>query len=1001
MLFAKIARTIIRRHRLVFVVWIAAFLISIPAFLQVQNVIVYTETAFNPKDSESSRAQEIVAREFSIDEGSSAIVVIASSDVRGNNTRDFTLALNKTLHQDPSLTNISNITSIYDIYYQLIYGFTSVVHFQLYQLKNATDTAAFLEYGIPDVYVSEWSNFVRTGPQNLNGADIAQYNRQANATSWVLISSQTPQAYLPIAASYHQLFFSSWNATFDPSGVYDKTDLLSLNSPLFRAQNVTKGFPGLPVQPPYYNITYPYYQSLPLDNTTRRLFLSAAVYFNLYPVCATCNNWNDPATIKSFVVGTLAQVLNPTPAQLSLMGQIYDFGPSTSPVSYAAMGNQFLGTNNILTYPLHPSRAVYTQFISASNDTMLVILDFRSGGPDPRNSVQQIRADVTAVLSSIGQEVTVYVTGAPAFNYDIETETVKDVERIDPVTVLLIMVIIGLFFRSFSAPLVPVSAIGLSVGLSFALVYVIGALVTSIHFLVLTLLPVAMFGAGSDYCIFIISRYAEERRAGHSKLEAVEHAATWAGESIATSGATVVIAFGSLAVASFGMLRSIGIAVMLGISIALLVSLTLVPATLAFFGDRVFWPRGLKAQTKSTGGDSYYRRAAKLTARHSKLILLLALVVSVPAASAVISSATSHDFIAQIPDSLESKAGYNVMSTGFGPGSVTPTYTLVETPAMLVADNWINITALGAISYAENSTLAISGVSKVYGLTHPAGEPIPYFSFNQLNIAEQQQMIRSMKPFLGQSGKSAMVWAVLANEPFSDEAIKTVEKIRGNISNLRSDPLLSSSTLLVGGATASVADLAAAGARDYVNLTLIVLVGVFLVLMMALGSVFTPLRLIFTILLSVSWAMATVLLVSENIMGSQVIWMMPIMLLVIMVGLGLDYDIFLVTRIREYVAGGSKDEEAIESAVEHTGGVITASGLVTAGAFGTMMLSRIPMLQQLGLAIATVVLLDATLIRIYLVPSIMRHMKRLNWWAPGPLRRVPAIPEPKIAPKIQ
>jgi hypothetical protein len=119
-----------------------------------------------------------------------------------------------------------------------------------------------------------------------------------------------------------------------------------------------------------------------------------------------------------------------------------------------------------------------------------------------------------------------------------------------------------------------------------------------------------------------------------------------------------------------------------------------------------------------------------------------------------------------------------------------------------------------------------------------------------------------------------------------------------------------------------------------------------------------------------------------------------------MVGLGLDYDIFLVTRIREYVAGGAKDEEAIETAVERTGGIITVTGLVTAGAYGTMMLSQIPMLQQLGLAIFIVVLLDATLTRIYLVPSIMMMMKRLNWWAPGRLRRVPIRPEEKLIPPI-
>src|SRR5207237_8118619 len=114
---------------------------------------------------------------------------------------------------------------------------------------------------------------------------------------------------------------------------------------------------------------------------------------------------------------------------------------------------------------------------------------------------------------------------------------------------------------------------------------------------------------------------------------------TWAGESIATSGATVVIAFGTLAFASFGLLRSVGIAVMLGISTALLVALTLVPAALSLFGDRIFWPRGLGLwSTRKLGGASYYARAAHFTAKHSKLVLLLALAISLPAASIVLSS---------------------------------------------------------------------------------------------------------------------------------------------------------------------------------------------------------------------------------------------------------------------------------------------------------------------------------------------------------------------------
>ena len=1004
MLFTRLARAIIKHNRAVFVIWIVALAISVPAILQVQNVIVYSETAYNPKSSESSIAQSIVSKEFSISQGNSVVVVITSTDVRGNDVRDFTLNLNKTLHNDRTITNLSNVTSIYDIYYQLILGYNSLVHLQLYQEKNLTSLANSLEFGIPSTYASQWTTLVNSGPFNITQAQVYTYNQKANQSTWLLVSSQTPLAYQPVALAYLNLFYQSWNKTFTAPS-YTQTQLTTVAPPLARAQNVTKGSPLLTTQPSYYNITTPFYQSSITDPPTRALFAGAASFFNLYNFCPnTCPNnyWNDPAAIQIFVVNTFAKNVNATPTQTTIIGQIYMLGQSATISDFTTLAGTLLRNYNINSYPVQPSRDVYTQFVSGTNDTMLVILDFKNAGLDPKNSIASIRTDVQHANTFSNTNLLVYVTGAPAFNYDIETESIRDVERIDPITVLLIIVIVGIFFASLAAPLIPVSAIGISVGIAFGLVYVIGSVFTSVHFLILTLLPVAMFGAGSDYCIFLVSRYAEERRMGRGKKDAVERAVTWAGESIATSGATVVIAFGSLAIAGFGMLRSIGIAVMMGISIALLVALTLVPAILSIFGDKMFWPGGLGLwKKKRAKTSSYYSRAARFTAKHSKLILLVALAVSLPATSTVLSSQTSHDLIAQVPNSLESRAGYNSMVQGFGPGTITPTYTIVQTPILLASDNWINITALRSLSYAENSTLSIPGVSKVYGLTHPSGDPIPYASFNQLNTAQQQAMIRSMKPFLGSDGKSAMVWANLSNEPYTDQAISTLMKIRENINLLRAnDNLLSSSTMLVGGETASVADLASSSAADYLNMTVLVLVGVFIVLMIALGSIFTPLRLIFTILLSISWAMAAVIYIFHTYVGMELIWILPIMLLVIMLGLGLDYDIFLVTRIREYVVGGSREDEAIETAVERTGGIITATGLVTAGAFGTMMISQIPMLQQLGLAFFIVVLLDATLTRVYLVPSIMRHMKRLNWWAPGRIRRVPVTPEEKLIPPI-
>src|SRR5712691_4942630 len=298
-LFTKLARIIIRHNKAVFVIWLVALVLSIPAILQVQSVIVYNETAFNPKNSESSKAQNIVSNEFSIDQGNSVIVVISATDVRGNDARDFTLALNRTLHNDGKLSNINNITSIYDIYSQLLLGYTSVVHLQLYQTKNATTLASNIEFGIPSTYVSQWISLVNSGSGTIDQTQLAAYNSQAYNSSWPIVSAQPPAANHTIAFNYLTLFYKSWNQTFTATTY---TPLQLFVGAFARAQNVTKGSPLLATQPSYYNITLPFVQSLPLDAQTGSLFVSAARFFDIYSAgsgigCSNNNCWNDQNAI--------------------------------------------------------------------------------------------------------------------------------------------------------------------------------------------------------------------------------------------------------------------------------------------------------------------------------------------------------------------------------------------------------------------------------------------------------------------------------------------------------------------------------------------------------------------------------------------------------------------------------------------------------------------------------------------------------------------------------
>ncbi|NLF34319.1 MAG: MMPL family transporter, partial [Thermoplasmatales archaeon] len=161
---------------------------------------------------------------------------------------------------------------------------------------------------------------------------------------------------------------------------------------------------------------------------------------------------------------------------------------------------------------------------------------------------------------------------------------------------------------------------------------------------------------------------------------------------------------------------------------------------------------------------------------------------------------------------------------------------------------------------------------------------------------------------------------------------------------------------------------------------------IFLLLFFVMGSYLTPLRAVLTILTSVVWTLGMTYVVFGMWLGMEITWIMPIILFVICLGLGMDYDILLTTRIRENVMKGMSNDDAIEHAVERSGAVITICGLIMSGAFGTMMLSTSPMLMEFGFALSFAILVDALFMRTYVVPAVMHLLGRYNWSGPARLR---------------
>jgi RND superfamily putative drug exporter len=712
----------------------------------------------------------------------------------------------------------------------------------------------------------------------------------------------------------------------------------------------------------------------------------------------------DYAAPENQLALTIGLVSNQSGLDAGLLSDIYWLGPAPTLQDAYLFANGLVFDENSSVREL-PSLPFFllSSFVNvipdprdgAANNTMLMVVSLAVGGSSDEagNDVRVIREIVQSNIDVVGEGYSVYVTGDPAVNIDIMDTVKEDTSLIEPVTVILILLLVGSYFRSVISPGVPLMTIGIAYLITLAMIFIVGTYVLEMHYSVLTLVLTVMLGAGTDYCIFMMSRYREERVLGRSKEEAVRTTLMWAGESITTSGMTVMIGFGVLMIGQYSLVRSMGMALVIAVGAALLFALTMLPSLIMLAGDRVFWPNRVKKDVerhrrREERGGGYFRKSAQFSLKHARGIVIAAALVSIPAAYLVLSLESSYDFMGGLPN-VESTEGLGSLQEGFGAGKILPTYVVVQFDEVVFANGTL---VQGAASDLEEYCAlveSIDNVQSVSGPTRPFGTPVTDEFLYGLPELERAEYEAAISGAIGTDNRTALLTVVFVEPPFSRESIHTIDQIR-ELDGDGSTQLFSrySAEVYVGGSTAGMADVSRSVADDFSVMRIVAVVGIYLVLMFVLGSLLIPLRLILTVLLNVAWTISATMIVFEFVREVPVLWMMPLILFVVAMGLGMDYDIFLTTRIREEVSKGKTDEEAILTAVERTGGIITACGMVMAGAFGSMMLSGTALLQEFGFALAFAILLDTLLIRIYIVPAVMLLLKKWNWYAPGRLQRV-------------
>lgn len=612
--------------------------------------------------------------------------------------------------------------------------------------------------------------------------------------------------------------------------------------------------------------------------------------------------------------------------------------------------------------------------VSENGKITMITLSYGEKGSASDEQLSELREIINGAAE--GTSIQHWITGSDPLGSDLEESTMSDLRIIEPVTIVLVLVLIGLFFRSLLGAVMPPLSVGIALGISFSLVYLL-SFVMQIHYSVQTLMLTGMMGAGCDYCIFILSRYREERKAGRDKESSVKESVMWAGESIATSGATVIIGFGALAIANFSMLQSMGIALALGVLIALLVALTFIPSLLMLLGDKLFWPAKFgkpsdpetfkKKSMKKKDKVGYFTRSAKFAIKHAKVMVVAMVLISVPAIYLVAEMDQSYDFVGAMADT-ESTEGLAVLGEGFGAGVIQPTQIAISFDnEILLEDNTPNMEEIGYAIELENMLAGMDGVASVTDV-------------------QQQLENGTIGTILSNDGKSLLLTVVFQNDPYDETSMNALNDMR------EIDPeeqgWASMNAIYVGGSTALMYDISQLVQNDMNTVEIVVVIAIYLVLLFVLGAVISPLRSIITILLSISWTLAVMVLLFQYGLGQDILWIVPMVLLVVCLGLGMDYDILLTTRIREEIAKGKPNDEAIVYSVEKTGGIITACGFIMAAAFGSMMLSSGYLLKEFGFALMFAILLDAMFVRIYLVPAIMSLLGKWNWWAPAPIAKI-------------
>jgi RND superfamily putative drug exporter len=564
--------------------------------------------------------------------------------------------------------------------------------------------------------------------------------------------------------------------------------------------------------------------------------------------------------------------------------------------------------------------------------------------------------------------VTAYLAGQPTVWAGMQELSKEDLAKAEaggfPIVALILLVVFG----SLAAAALPLSLGFVSVIVTGALIWFLSQQMSTSVF-VTNMASMIGIGVAIDYSLFILARYREERRAGRDCDEARAETLATSGLAVAFSGIAVIVSLAGLWMVDNQALRSMALGAMTVVAVSILTATTLLPALIGALGDRVM-PGGLVAralrlakrpfQGRSAdrgrgagGGEPFWDRWARRIMARPVLFATGSAAFLLLLASPVLSMQTGTTALEQFPKDSDVRVGNELVSQQLGGGA---------DPIQVVATSAAGVDRAAAAALARDLRRQ-RGVSSVAP---------PRFAGDQVLIEATSKAASD-----------------------SDAATALVERLRDSV--IPSSALAATASIDVGGETARTDDVRAQISGSLWKIVGFVLALSFLVLMVMLRSVLLPLKAVLMNLLSIGAAFGVLVAIFQwgwldGLLGFESLGALDTinvpLIFAIVFGLSMDYEVFLMSRIRERYLEHGDNERAVAEGLASSARTISSAALIMSAVFAVFVLTGVPSIKELGVGCAVAIALDATLVRLILVPAAMKLMGRWNWWMPSWLDRV-------------